>query len=990
MGLTFVGTENIVDIAAGSDDFNLLVRALDTAGLVETVRDLNNVTVFAPTDAAFAALAADFGYTGDPTDEDAVFNALVGALTDLGGGDPIPVLTDVLLYHVSDSRLSERDIQASRSIDTLLEGAEIEPSGSVLGDLEPDLPDPTIVASDILASNGVIQAIDRVLLPVDVPGNEAPPPAPENIVDIAAGSDDFNLLVRALDTAGLVETVRDLDDITVFAPTDAAFAALAADLGYTGDPTDEDAVFGAIVDALTDLGGGDPIPVLTNVLLYHVSAGAKSQAQIESASSVATLLEGATIAPQDGKLVDAEPDLADPTIAAADIGASNGTIQAIDKVLLPVDIPGNSAPPLDNIVDIAAGSDDFNLLVRALDTAGLVETVRDLDDVTVFAPTDAAFAALAADFGYAGDPTDEDAVFGAIVDALTELGEGDPLPVLTNVLLYHVSGGAKSAAEIDAAGSISTLLEGATFTADGGALVDAEPDFADPTIAIEDIPASNGTIQAIDRVLVPLDIEGNTTITDIVAGSGGAFDSNGDDFDLLLNAVQAADLAATLDDPNAALTVFAPNDAAFLALAQTLGYAGEDEGEAFGFIVDSLAALSGGDPIGLLTSILTYHVSPGVQNADALLGSDTISTLFGADLTVDGTSLIDADPDLPDPTIIDTDIGAANGIVHVLDGVLIPVDVLQSDGSGDVDFIIGDDTAETFATGDDNDVVNGKGGDDTFNGGNGNDIFVGGDGNDTALVSGVSSHYALTLSATNVIAMDRAADGSGTDTFAGVETLGFGDDFTFLSDDGLDLTAISGAASLSEGQLDQIVELYVAYFDRAPDALGLYYWGTELAGGMTIGEIASSFFTQDETAERLPTEDDHGGLVDAAYLNLFEREADSEGRDYWIGELANGNVSRPEFMLALINGARAETGSPADAQVVDDKVALGKSFAAVEGLWDVDDALAVNALYDRDDRDDSLSDAADLIADLAADAAGAEGSLTISLAGVIDEDFSVV
>ena len=182
----------------------------------------------------------------------------------------------------------------------------------------------------------------------------------------------------------------------------------------------------------------------------------------------------------------------------------------------------------------------------------------------------------------------------------------------------------------------------------------------------------------------------------------------------------------------------------------------------------------------------------------------------------------------------------------------------------------------------------------------------------------------------------------------------------------------------------------MAYFDRTPDALGLYYWGTELAGGMTIGEIATSFFTQEETALRLPVEDDHGGLVDQAYRNLFEREADEAGREYWIGELASGNVSRPEFMLALINGARAETGSAADAQVVDDKVTLGKAFAALEGLGDVEDALAVNALYDVADREGSLAEAAALIAELAAEAAGETGTLTVSLAGVIDDGFSIL
>ena len=77
-----------------------------------------------------------------------------------------------------------------------------------------------------------------------------------NIVDIAAGSDDFNILVRALQTVDLVDTVRDATDVTVFAPTDAAFTQLANDLGYDGDAADEDAVFAFLVSALTDLGGG--------------------------------------------------------------------------------------------------------------------------------------------------------------------------------------------------------------------------------------------------------------------------------------------------------------------------------------------------------------------------------------------------------------------------------------------------------------------------------------------------------------------------------------------------------------------------------------------------------------------------------------------------------------------------------------------------------------------------------------------------------------
>lgn len=561
---------------------------------------------------------------------------------------------------------------------------------------------------------------------------------PPNIVEIAAGSDDFNILVKALSAAGLVETVQNANDITVFAPTDAAFTQLAVDLGFEGDTTDEDAVFDAIVGALTELGGGDPIPLLTDVLLYHVSPGEKSAAEIDAAETVDTLLAGATFGTEGTALIDNEPDIANPEIVIPDIPASNGTIQAIDRVLIPLDIPGNEPEPeLPNIVEIATGSDDFNLLVKALSAAGLVETVQDASDITVFAPTDAAFTQLAVDLGFEGDTSDEDAVFDAIVAALTELGGGDPIPLLTDVLLYHVSPGAKSAEEIDAAETIETLLADATFTTEGSELIDNEPDIENPDIVIPDIPASNGTVQAIDRVLLPLDIPGNEpepelpTLTEIVAASGGVFDENREDFDLLLNALQAAGLAEALNDPEADLTVFAPNDAAFVGLAQALGFEGEDEGGAFAYIVEALTLLSGGeDPIPLLTDILLYHVAPTSFDSTEVLASETLPTLLGTELGVDGTSLVDQDPDVADPQLIATDIPASNGIAHVIDGVLLPVDVLPSDGSNGVDFEIGDDANETFRTGRDNDFVSGLGGRDDIGLGRGDDVGLGGDGND--------------------------------------------------------------------------------------------------------------------------------------------------------------------------------------------------------------------------------------------------------------------
>ena len=480
-------------------DFDILREALKTAGLVETLADTGaDFSVFAPTDAAFIELAQTLDPSVPDGDEAAALDAIVAVLTDLGDGDPVPLLTEILLYHVAPGGQTLAELQGTV---TTVQGGDIEVRGVDLVDAEPDLANPAVIARDIEASNGTIQAIDRVLLPFDLDGNDQP-----NIVEIAGGSDDFNILVKALSTAGLVETVQGLEDITVFAPTDAAFTQLAVDLGFDGDTANEDAVFDFIAGALSDLAGGDPVPLLTNILLYHVSAGAKSAAAIDEIGTIDTLLDGATFDAAGGELTDNEPDIDNPSIVIPDIIAGNGTIQAIDRVLLPIDIPGNGP----NIVDIATGSDDFNILVQALSTAGLVETIAGLNDITVFAPTDAAFTALAVDLGFDGDTTDEDAIFGFIAGALADLAGGDPVPLLTDILLYHVSPGAKTAAEVDAADTVTTLLDGATFGSEGTELVDNEPDLDNPNIVIPDIGAENGTIQAIDRVLIPLDIPGNT------------------------------------------------------------------------------------------------------------------------------------------------------------------------------------------------------------------------------------------------------------------------------------------------------------------------------------------------------------------------------------------------------------------------------------------------------------------------------------------------
>lgn len=176
------------------------------------------------------------------------------------------------------------------------------------------------------------------------------------------------------------------------------------------------------------------------------------------------------------------------------------------------------------------------------------------------------------------------------------------------------------------------------------------------------------------------------TIADfVVAQSGGAtagtFDQNGNDYDILLTALNAAGLTGAVADPDASLTVFAPRDRAFVRLARDLGYTGSDEQGTWQYLVTALTTLGNGDPIPTLTDILTYHVSPSRVSLLAViwktLTNQTIPTLLaGATIRPFFVVLKDNEPDLTNPVVTaPLNKMLANGILHTIDRVLIPVDL---------------------------------------------------------------------------------------------------------------------------------------------------------------------------------------------------------------------------------------------------------------------------------------------------------------------------
>jgi uncharacterized surface protein with fasciclin (FAS1) repeats len=301
---------------------------------------------------------------------------------------------------------------------------------------------------------------ESVLYADDLPSATTDTPAadeaeePGNIVDVASEAGAFTTLLEAAQKAGLVEALSDESaSLTVFAPSDDAFAAL-----------------GVSVDDLS-------AEALAGILTYHVLDSAVSVSEAGAlAPGAATTLNGADVAlttPGDGNLY-----VNFSKVVSYDIEASNGVIHVIDKVLLPPDMTSAAS----SITDIVVASDDFTTLEAAVTKAGLGATLADAEAAfTVFAPTDAAFEAL-----------------GVSVDDVSE-------EALANILLYHVVAGAEinSVDAILATGGTSaevTMANGETVTV---SVSEMGLKVNDANVIAYDIVAANGIIHVIDAVLEP-------------------------------------------------------------------------------------------------------------------------------------------------------------------------------------------------------------------------------------------------------------------------------------------------------------------------------------------------------------------------------------------------------------------------------------------------------------------------------------------------------
>lgn len=278
--------------------------------------------------------------------------------------------------------------------------------------------------------------------------------------------------------------------------------------------------------------------------------------------------------------------------------------------------------------------------------------------------------------------------------------------------------------------------------------------------------------------------------------------------------------------------------------------------------------------------------------------------------------------------------------------------------------LVGTATAENLVGTDQNDTITGSGG---------NDILSGQGGIDTAVYMNDRSNYGLTISDDTIIIEDRSGR-DGTDTLNSIEILDF-DGTSFA------LTKFTNVSTLTDADMLAFCELYVAYFNRAPDATGLLFWGSELASGSSMDEIARKFYDSPETQSLYGGSNSTSDFVTAVYSNVLGRAPDAAGFAYWVDALDSGSVDQASFILAMIGGAKAATGSAVDAQYLEMKAEIGAYFAVVNGLNN--GSVAQAAMQAFDGTVDSVSEVKSIIDDHAAFVDTAQGSeFTISVTGL--------
>lgn len=638
-----VDSATIVDIAQDEDALTSLVSALTTADinegtdLVGTLSSDGPFTVFAPTNDAFAALLGQLeGFD---------------SLEDFDTDEERALLAKILTYHVvAGTAAASTDLTDGMMV-TTVQGEELTISleGGVFIDDATDM-NAQVIIPDVTASNGIVHVIDKVLLPqeiIDALNAGEMENETGTLVDIVVDTETLSILEAAVIKADLVATLSSDGPFTVFAPTDDAFVAL---LELLGDD----------YNSLDDFDTMEEMALLKDILLYHVIAAEVKSTDLAPGevptalpdNSIEVIASGDTFVIGDASGTDAN-------ITGVDIMASNGVAHTIDKVLLPQSaIDFVTQMQLKSIVDIAVETDNLSLLVGALTqaNAGLVETLNGDGPFTVFAPTNEAFAALL-------DTLGDD------YNGLSDFDTDAEKDLLVTILTYHVVAGttAFSTALSDGQEIETFQGENVAINIKDGTVHVADATGENATVTMPDVEASNGVVHIINKVLLPqaaLDALVPPVPNIVEAAQATERLSS-----LVAALIQAdAGLVATLSGEGP-FTVFAPTNEAFAALLDSLG-------ENF----NSLEDFDTDEEKALLAQLLTYHVVAGAAVASTDLSDhEEIVTVQGESLF----AILNHGVQIRDKTHVDAnvtmpDVMTSNGIVHIIDKVLLPQEIIDA------------------------------------------------------------------------------------------------------------------------------------------------------------------------------------------------------------------------------------------------------------------------------------------------------------------------
>lgn len=449
----------------------------------------------------------------------------------------------------------------------------------------------------------------------------------DSIVTIAQGNTSLTTLVSALTMfPDLVQALSNDGDYTVFAPTNEAFAALLQATGQS---------------SLDDI----PEDVIERLLKYHVIAGSALMSTDLSDGQMASTLLSAddeiTVSINGSSVF-----INSAEVATANVEASNGVIHIIDAVL----VPELESSIVNTILEPAYFNKNFSTLTAAVVKAGLVETLADPNaEFTLFAPDNAAFEA-------------------AGINSIDGLSADDLAPILT----YHVIGSEIFADGLPATGSAVTTLGGDFYLSinESGVYINGATQITGATLSGEALDYDNGVVHLINRTLVPA----SDNIVNIAVAASQA--AQGAEFGQLVAALSAVEADGTTDalitilSGDGPFTVFAPTDAAFQSLYTLAGVAD------FNALVSAIG-------IGTIEVVLKYHVlgarifSTDIPNALGGNAGISLETLAGSSFTLNSNlTITDSDAALSlgtaDASIIDTDIFGTNGVIHVINEVILP------------------------------------------------------------------------------------------------------------------------------------------------------------------------------------------------------------------------------------------------------------------------------------------------------------------------------